>query len=92
MKKTIIILLFAVLTGLAANLAHPVTPLYIRQLNIQPYMFGLFYTCNELRYLLNESFLGKPRGFNETKNILFLIGLAGYGIAQGFLRIGIMNT
>lgn len=83
MKKTIIILLFAVLTGLAANLAHPVTPLYIRQLNIQPYMFGLFYTAMNLGIFLMSPFWGNLGDLMKRKYII-LIGLAGYGIAQGF--------
>ena len=83
MKKTIIILLFAVLTGIGANLAHPVTPLYIRQLNIEPYMFGLFYTAMNLGIFIMSPFWGNLGDLIKRKYIVF-IGLAGYGIAQGF--------
>jgi len=83
MKKTIIILLFAVLTGIGANLAHPVTPLYIRQLNIKPYMFGLFYTVMNLGIFIMSPFWGNLGDLIKRKYIV-LIGLAGYGIAQGF--------
>ena len=83
MKKTIIILLFAVLTGIGANLAHPVTPLYIRQLNIEPYMFGLFYTAMNLGIFMMSPFWGNLGDVIKRKYIVF-IGLAGYGIAQGF--------
>lgn len=83
MKKTIIILLFAVLTGIGANLAHPVTPLYIRQLNIEPYMFGLFYTAMNLGIFIMSPFWGNLGDVIKRKYIVF-IGLAGYGIAQGF--------
>lgn len=83
MKKTVIILLFAVLTGIGANLAHPVTPLYIRQLNIEPYMFGLFFTAMNLGIFIMSPFWGNLGDLIKRKYIV-LIGLAGYGIAQGF--------
>lgn len=83
MKKNVIILLFAVLTGIGANLAHPVTPLYIRQLNIEPYMFGLFFTAMNLGIFIMSPFWGNLGDLIKRKYIV-LIGLAGYGIAQGF--------
>ena len=36
---------FIVLYGLAANLAHPVTPAFIQSLKLHDYMFGAAFAC-----------------------------------------------
>jgi DHA1 family multidrug resistance protein-like MFS transporter len=43
MKKSIIpLILYFLFQGLLHNLGHPVTPAFVRSLEIKDYMFGVF--------------------------------------------------
>lgn len=81
MKKIIILYIFTLLTGFATNLSHPVTPLYITQLGVEPYMFGLFFAAMNTGMFIMAPIWGNLGDIRRRKFIV-LIAFIGYGIAQ----------
>lgn len=72
---------FIVLYGLAANLAHPVTPAFIQSLKLHDYMFGVAFACMSFSSFLFSPFWGKL-----TKNVgcvrILAVGYMGYSVCQ----------
>lgn len=66
---------------IAANLAHPITPTLIVQLELHDYMFGAAFAAMAFTNFLFSPFWGKMRGFFSAKKLL-LLGSIGYGIGQ----------
>ena len=69
--------------SLAANLAHPITPTLIHNLNLPDYMFGLMFAGMSVTNFLFSPFWGKLADYLQSRTIL-LIGCAGYGLGQLF--------
>ncbi len=80
-KKIVYLHIFAFLTGFITNLVHPITPMYIRSLNISDYMFGIFFAVMNLGIFLAAPFWGNL-GDNKKRSIIIAIGFLGYGISQ----------
>lgn len=80
-KSLIFIIFLTMLSSLAFNMAHPVTPMFINKLGLPTFMFGLFFATMSI-----GNFIGSPLfGSLSDKNgrIKFLIlGAIGYGISQ----------
>ena len=82
MKLLIYYILVAV-ESLAANLAHPITPTLIQNLNLPDYMFGLMFAGMSVTNFLFSPFWGRLVDYLQSRSIL-LIGCVGYGLGQLF--------
>lgn len=71
------------LEGIAANLAHPVTPGLLKVLEMPDYMFGVIYAVMQLCNFLFSPFWGAACKHTQPRTIL-LIGCVGYGVGQAF--------
>ncbi len=81
--KILIYYILVALESLAANLAHPITPTLIQNLNLPDYMFGLMFAGMSVTNFLFSPFWGKLADYLQSRSIL-LIGCAGYSIGQFF--------
>lgn len=83
MKKTRMIWFFIVviMLNIAANLAHPVTPTIIKNLNLRDYMFGAAYAAMMFSNFLFSPFWGKRNEYRNSKNTMALCCF-GYSIGQ----------
>lgn len=79
--KMILFYILVALESLAANLAHPITPTLIQNLNLPDSMFGLMFACMAATNFLFSPFWGKLADYLQSRTIL-LIGCTGYGIGQ----------
>lgn len=77
----ILFYILVALESLAANLAHPITPTLIQNLNLPDSMFGLMFACMAATNFLFSPFWGKLADYLQSRTIL-LIGCTGYGIGQ----------
>lgn len=76
----LLILIFA-LQGIGANLAHPITPAYLKSLDFPSTMFGIVYAAMSFTNFAFSPFWGVMSRYIKTKNLLF-IGLVGYAVGQ----------
>ena len=80
-KSTTYLLIITLITSLALNMAHPVTPVLIKSLNLPTFMFGVFFATMSI-----GNFLGSPifGGLSDNNGRIkyMIIGLLGYGISQ----------
>ncbi|MCF7923758.1 MAG: MFS transporter [Candidatus Izimaplasma sp.] len=84
MKKAImIVLIIYLIQGLVHNLGHPVTPAFVKALNIPDYMFGVFYATMSSGIVLGAPVWGivADRG---NKKLAMFIGLMLYSVGQFF--------
>lgn len=87
-RNIIIVLIFAFVQNMLNNLGHPVTPSYVRYLNIPEYMFGVFYATMSLGMMLAAPVWGSLGDTGKNKNYIFLgliiyaIGQLGFGLAH----------
>ncbi len=81
--KILIYYIIVALESLAANLAHPITPTLIQNLNLPDYMFGLMFAGMSITNFLFSPFWGKLADYLQSRSIL-LIGCIGYGLGQLF--------
>ena len=81
--KILIYYIIVALESLAANLAHPITPTLIQNLNLPDYMFGLMFAGMSITNFLFSPFWGKLADYLQSRSIL-LIGCVGYGLGQLF--------
>ncbi len=82
MKKTVVITIILFFTmGFIHNLGHPITPDFLRALNIKDIMFGTFFALMCLGLVLGGPFWG-ILGDKYNKKYLMLIGLIVYSIGQ----------
>lgn len=82
MRKTVFItILFYFIMALIHNLGHPITPDFLRGLNIEDYMFGTFFALMSLGLVLGGPFWG-ILGDRFEKKYLMLIGMIVYSIGQ----------
>ena len=90
MKRNIIIImiLFFVL-NVINNLGHPVTPSFVRSLNIPEYMFGIFFSTMSLGMMIAAPLWGSLSDSGKSKYYIFT-GIIIYGIAQ--LGFGLVHN
>lgn len=80
-KSTTYLLIIAVLSNLALNMAHPVTPMLIKELNLPSLMFGIFFATMSIGNFLGSPLFGSLSD-NHGRIKYLIIGLLGYGISQ----------
>jgi|SRR5690554_1361982 len=82
MKKNIVItmILFFIM-NILNNLGHPVTPSFVRYLDIPEFMFGVFFATMSLGMMIASPLWGSLGDSGKIKNYIF-IGLIIYAIAQ----------
>lgn len=66
---------------MAASFAHPVTPVLIKTLMLEDYMFGLALACMLCSNFLFSPFWGKISSYVSSRNTL-LVGSVGYAAGQ----------
>jgi predicted MFS family arabinose efflux permease len=82
-KKRPLTLFFIVtiLMSITANLAHPVTPTIIKNLNLNDYMFGAAFAAMMFSNFLFSPFWGKRNEYSNSKNTMAICSV-GYSIGQ----------
>lgn len=82
MKKSIIVFhLITMLQSVANNMAHPVTPAFIHNLQLSDSMFGIAYASMALGIFLFSLFWGELSS-RMKKSTILMITLLGYAFAQ----------
>lgn len=69
------------LESATANFVHPVTPTFLKALNVNDYMFGVAFAAMSLAQFLLSPFWGKIGKMFSSKKAL-LIGCSGYALGQ----------
>lgn len=90
MKKTkniIVLIILLFFQGIFTNIAHPITPSYVRELNLPNYMFGFFFSFMNVGMLVGAPFWGNLADQGKKKNSV-LIGFSVYGFAQLLFGLG----
>jgi DHA1 family multidrug resistance protein-like MFS transporter len=89
MKKSIIpLILYFLFQGLLHNLGHPVTPAFVRSLEIKDYMFGVFFASMSFGLMIGAPIWGTLGDRGRRKTYIFT-GLALYSLGQiGFAYSG----
>ena len=82
-RKILRLNIIVFLYSLVANLAHPVTPTFIKMLGLHDYMFGLAFGMMSLANFLFSPFWGKMAERFGPARIL-TVTLLGYGAMQFF--------
>lgn len=80
-KRYVIIIIFALLAGIATNLSHPVTPSYLTELGLSKRYFGYCFASMSLGMLIFAPLWGSFGDIHSRKWAL-IIGLFGYGLGQ----------
>lgn len=82
MKQQIKVILFlSLMQGVAFNLAHPITPEFVKNLGIDPVYFGVFFAAMSLGSVFGSPFWGYL--FDKGKvHIPFMIGTFMYALGQ----------
>ena len=82
MKKSVIaVIILYFIQGMLHNLGHPVTPAFVRSLEIPDYMFGFFYATMSFGLMLGAPLWGVLADKGKKKYFMF-IGLIIYSIGQ----------
>lgn len=80
-KSLIIFYLFNFLVLATFNLAHPVTPRLINELDLPSYMFGVFFALMSIGSYIFSPIWGSLSDFKGRKKFL-IFGVLSYGVAQ----------
>lgn len=91
MKRAIkIVLILNFFQGIIHNVGHPVTPLFVTNLGIPDYMFGLFFAVMSLGLVIGSPIWGALGDIGGKSKYMF-IGLLLYSVGQfGFGFVGNM--
>jgi DHA1 family multidrug resistance protein-like MFS transporter len=82
MKKSVIaVIILYFIQGTLHNLGHPVTPAFVRSLEIPDYMFGFFYSTMSFGLMLGAPLWGVLADKGKKKHFMF-VGLIIYSIGQ----------
>lgn len=81
MKKNTTIFIIFFLQGLIHNIGHPVTPQFLRELDIKNVMFGVFFSMMALGLMIGGPIFGHL-GDQGKKKFWVFIGLILYSIGQ----------
>lgn len=85
-KKLTIFFIITILLNIAANLAHPVTPTIIKNLNLNDYMFGAAYGAMMFSNFLFSPFWGKRNEFRNSRSTM-MVCCIGYAMGQMLFAI-----
>ena len=80
-KSMIYVIILTVITHTVLNMAHPVTPMFIRQNNLPSYLFGVFFATMSIGNFIFSPIWGK-RSDKEGRIKYMILGIIGYGISQ----------
>ena len=76
-----VVVIFTIMTMMVCNMAHPVTPMVIKALNLPSYMFGIFFAAMAIGNFLCSPLWGKLSDKMGRRKFL-IIGILGYGVSQ----------
>ena len=71
----------AALFNVAANFAHPVTPTFIQEYQLDSYMFGVALAVMQCSYFLMSPFWGKLNNYIDSRKSMLICAL-GYSVGQ----------
>ena len=80
-KSMSYVVILTVITYIVLNMAHPVTPMFIRQNNLPSYLFGVFFATMSIGNFIFSPIWGK-RSDKGGRIKYLIIGIVGYGISQ----------
>ncbi len=81
-KKTILLItLFFFIQGIFHNMGHPVTPAFVTNLEIEDYMFGIFFATMSFGMMLGGPVWGIMSDYGHRK-LYIIIGLLMYSMGQ----------
>lgn len=80
-KSNIYLLIITFISAIALNMAHPVTPMLIRQLELPTFIFGVFFATMSLGNFIFSPIWGVLSDSKGRVKYL-IIGILGYGISQ----------
>ena len=84
MKRAIyLFIIFFFIQGIVHNLGHPVTPAFVRGLEIPDYMFGVFFAAMSLGLMIGSPIWG-ILGDQGRRKLYIALGLSIYSIGQFF--------
>jgi len=84
MKKTIyVIILLFFIQGIVHNMGHPITPAFVRSLDIPDYMFGIYFSAMSLGLMFGAPLWG-ILGDRGNQKFYIILGLMFYTIGQFF--------
>lgn len=91
MKKAVVsLIILYFIQGILHNLGHPVTPAFVRTLDIPDYMFGFFYSTMSFGLMVGAPIWGILADKGK-KRFVMVLGLLLYSIGQiGFGYVGDM--
>jgi len=91
MKKAVVsLIILYFIQGILHNLGHPVTPAFVRSLDIPDYMFGFFYSTMSFGLMVGAPIWGILADKGK-KRFVMVLGLLLYSIGQiGFGYVGDM--
>lgn len=80
-KSNIYLLIITFISSIALSMAHPVTPMLIRKLELPSFIFGVFFAAMSLGNFMFSPIWGV---LSDTKGRVkyLIIGILGYGITQ----------
>jgi len=80
-KSNIYLLIIAFISSIGLSMAHPVTPMLIRKLELPSFIFGVFFAAMSLGNFMFSPIWGV---LSDTKGRVkyLIIGILGYGITQ----------
>ena len=91
-KSLKVVTILTVLTHMVLNMAHPVTPMFIKQNHLPSYLFGVFFATMSIGNFIFSPIWGRLS--DKGGRIKFMIlGILGYGISQigfGFSKSAII--
>lgn len=84
MKKTIyVIILLFFIQGIIHNMGHPITPAFVRSLDIPDYMFGIYFSAMSLGLMFGAPLWG-ILGDRGNQKFYIVLGLMFYTVGQFF--------
>ncbi len=81
MKKFLVVILVTILTGIATNMGHPITPYYIDQLGFPNWVFGVFFAVMATGMLIFAPIWG-TLGDRKGRRTILLICCIFYSVGQ----------
>lgn len=86
-RKLIILTFVGTLIYSGMNFGHPVTPAFLKQVEIDERYFGILFSTMAFSLALFSPFWGN-KGDNYGRKWIIAIGICGYGIGQLFFGFG----
>lgn len=80
-KSNVYLLIITFISAIALNMAHPVTPMLIRKLELPSFIFGVFFATMSMGNFIFSPIWGTLSDSKGRVKYL-IIGILGYGISQ----------